>query len=190
MGDKYVRKSFVLQIEGRYRQWDIIAQLEEGYVVLSHEIMHHVSFGDTNRWKDCFIRNYLHDVWMHPIREALELKSVSASEILTYRTESTSDRIFILSKDEHTEWRENVPLKSTPYWLRSSYGHLHTPYAWIVSPDGHHIGEAVHNSSIGVAPALYLSNDAIHQLVGPVAEHPPDVEIAPIITKRKRGGFF
>ena len=168
MEDGYIKKSFVLQIEGRYRQWDIVAHVREGYVVMSHEIMHHVSYGDTNRWKDCFIRNYLHDVWFHPIREALDLKAVDPGEILSYRTESTLDRIFILSKDEHTEWKPNIPLKSTPYWLRSSYGHLHPPYVWIVSPDGHHIGEAVHNSSVGVVPAIYLSETAIQRIAGPV----------------------
>ena len=170
MEDSYIKRSFVLQIEGRYRQWDIIARVEDGYLVMSHEIMHHVSFGDTNRWKDCFIRNYLHDVWLRPIRESLELKNIDSGEILNYRTESTNDRIFILSKEEHTEWKTNVPLKSTPYWLRSSYGHLHTPYVWIVSPDGHHIGEAVHSAAIGVVPVMYLSERAIHQLVGPVLE--------------------
>ena len=192
MDDLYLNKHFVLQIEGRYRQWDVIAKLEDGYIVLSHEIMHHVSFGDTNRWKDCFIRGYLHDVWLQPIKESLQLKDVSPSAILSYHTESTNDRIFILSKEEHTNWKATIPLKTTPYWLRSSYGHLHTPYVWIVSPDGHHIGEAVHSNSIGVTPALYLSTDAVHQLVGPVHELPPEPvkeEPEPKIRKIKRIRF-
>ncbi|MBO4396125.1 MAG: hypothetical protein J5819_07245 [Eubacterium sp.] len=172
--EEFVRQSFVLQIEGRYRQWDVIAALDNGCVVLSHEIMHSANFGNTNRWKEAFIRNYLHDVWLHPIRDALELKSVSRDSILEYKTETTRDYIFILSKDEHTEWRANIPLKSTPYWLRTSYGHLHTPYAWIVSSDGHHLGEAVHSSGIGVVPAMYLSEKAIRALVGTIKPVDPE----------------
>ena len=80
--NEYVKQSFVLQIEGRYRQWDVIVALDNGCVVMSHEIMHHVSYGDTNRWKDAFIRNYLHDVWLRPIREALELKNVDRKSVV------------------------------------------------------------------------------------------------------------
>ena len=166
--DEYVKQSFVLQIEGRYRQWDVIAARDDGCIVMSHEIMHHVTFGDTNRWRDAFIRSYLHDVWLRPIREALELKDVPGESILEYQTETTRDRIFILSREEHSEWRDNIPKKTSPYWLRSSYGHLHTPYAWIVSVDGHHLGEAVHNAGIGVVPVMYLSSPAIRSLVGTI----------------------
>ncbi len=164
MEDLYLKKSFVLQIEGRYRQWDVIARRDDGYLVMAHEIMYHVSFGATNRWKDCFIRNYLQDVWMRPIREAFELKNIDSSELLYYRTETTRDRIFILSKDEHTEYRPNIPVKSSAYWLRSSYGHLHTPYAWVAAADGHHMGEPVSNSSIGICPVIYVSERAIRLL--------------------------
>ncbi len=164
MEDLYVKKSFVLQIEGRYRQWDVIARQDEGFLVMSHEVTYHVSYGSTNRWKDCFVRNYLQDVWMRPIREALELKNINSSEMLHYRTETTNDRIFILSKEEHTEYRQNIPLKSSPFWLRSSYGHLHTPYMWVVATDGHHMGEPVSNASIGICPAIFLSESAIKQL--------------------------
>lgn len=165
MDDPYIKKSFVLQIEGRYRQWDIIAKTEKGYIVLSHEIMHNVSFGNTNRWKDAFIRSYLHDVWLGPIADAFELKNISPEAILKYRTETTIDRIFILSREEHTNWLENIPAKSQSYWLRSTYGHLHIPYAWVATSNGHHIGDAVHNASIGVVPAMHISEEAIKQLV-------------------------
>ncbi len=164
MDNSYVKKSFVLQIEGRYLQWDVIAQRDNGFLVMSHEIMYHVSYGATNRWKDCFVRNYLQDVWMRPIREALELKNVDSSALLYYQTESATDRIFILSKDEHTEWKQNIPPKSGTYWLRTSYGHLHTPYAWVVSQDGRHMGEPVSNASIGIVPVIFLAEDAIRDL--------------------------
>lgn len=163
--EQYVKKSFVLQIEGRYRQWDVIAALDDGVIVLSHEIMHSVSFGNTNRWKDAFVRSYLHDVWLGPIADSLELKNVGPEEILRYQTETTIDRIFILSREEHNMWKQNIPLKTTPYWLRSSYGHLHTPYAWVVSSEGFHVGDAVHNQNIGIVPAMYLSTAAMQILL-------------------------
>ena len=137
---------------------------------MSHEIMNHVTFGNKNPWRDAFIRSYLHDVWLRPIREALSLKNIPPEAVLEYQTETTRDRLFILSREEHTDWKKNIPLKSTPYWLRSSYGHLHSPYAWIVSSDGHHLGEAVHNSNIGVVPAIYLTKDAIIELVGTIKQ--------------------
>ena len=163
--DEYVKKSFALMMDGRYRQWDVVAARDDGYVVVSHEVMYHIRYGDTNRWRECFLRGYLHDVWMAPIREALSLKDIPPTAILPYRTETSRDSIFILSKEEHREWFDFIPNKSNPFWLRTPYGNLRVPYVWVATPEGHHIGESVHNSSVGVVPAVYLSRDAIHELV-------------------------
>ena len=165
VNDEYIKKSFVLMMDGRYRQWDVIAATDDGYVVMSHEVMYHTQYGDTNRWRDCFLRGYLHDVWLAPVKEGLSLKNVSPAALLQYHTETSRDLIFILSKDEHRDWGEVIPNKSNPYWLRTPYGHLHVPYVWVTTPEGHHIGESVHNSSVGVVPAVYLSKDAIRELV-------------------------
>ena len=162
--DPHIKKSFVLMIDGRYRQWDVIAKVGDGFVVLSHEVMYHVGYGETNRWRDCFLRSYLHDVWLKPIQEGLSLKNVSPDEMLLYQTDNTRDRLFILSKEEHTQWKQTIPKKATPYWLRTPYGHLHVPYIWIATPEGHHLGESVHNSNIGIVPAIYLSERAIEML--------------------------
>ena len=164
MADSYIKKSFVLMMDGRYRQWDVIAKEGDGYIVLSHEVMYHVGYGETNRWRDCFLRSYLRDVWLAPIREALAMKNIPSDAMLPYLTESTHDYLFILSKDEHTKWKQAIPTKSSSFWLRTPYGHLHVPYVWVSTPDGHHIGDTVHNSNIGIVPAIYLSEDAIRDL--------------------------
>ena len=186
--DEYIKKSFALMMDGRYRQWDVVAAKDDGYIVVSHEVMYHIRYGDTNRWRDCFLRGYLHDVWMAPIREALSLKDIPAGAILPYRTETSRDSIFILSKEEHRDWFDFIPNKSNPFWLRTPYGNLRVPYVWVATPEGHHIGESVHNSNVGVVPALFLASDAVHELVSvKSATEAVAAEVAAAELEQKKG---
>ncbi|MCR4604446.1 MAG: hypothetical protein K5639_00415 [Eubacterium sp.] len=163
--DPYIKKSFVLSIDEKYRQWDIIAKSGYGYIVLSHDALFRMSFGTTDRWKDAYCRSYLNDVWLAPVKTGLSLKNIPEDEMLDYRTERSFDKIFLLSKSEYCDWRKTIPQKTLPYWLRTPYGHLHNPYLWVVDTMGNLIGDVVHNSSNGIVPAIYLSKEAIQTLV-------------------------
>ena len=163
--DPYLKKSFVLMIEEKYRQWDVIAKSGYGYIALSHDALFRMAFGSTDKWKDAYCRSYLYDVWLAPIKTALSLKNVPEEELLDYQTERSLDKLFLLSKSEFCDWRANIPNKTLPYWLRSPYGHLHTPYNWVVDVSGHLIGDVVHNATNGIVPAIYLSKKAIRILL-------------------------
>ena len=101
--DPYLKKSFVLMIEEKYRQWDVVAKSGYGYIALSHDALFRMAFGSTNRWKDAYCRSYLYDVWLAPIKTALSLKNVPEEELLDYQTERSLDKLFLLSKSEFCE---------------------------------------------------------------------------------------
>jgi hypothetical protein len=104
--DPYLKKSFVLMIEEKYRQWDVIAKSGYGYIALSHDALFRMAFGSTDKWKDAYCRSYLYDVWLAPIKTALSLKNVPEEELLDYQTERSLDKLFLLSKSAFCDWKK------------------------------------------------------------------------------------
>ena len=93
------------------------------------------------------------------------MKNVPEDGLLDYKTERATDKLFLLSKSEYCDWRNNIPQKTLSYWLRSPYSHLHIPYNWVVDVTGNLMGDVVHNASNGIVPAIYLSKEAIKILL-------------------------
>ena len=122
---------------------------------ISNECMGISEFGKDNRWKTSTVRAYLYSEFYSDLSVVLEDEWITEND----------DELFLLSKEEYQEYRENIRRftklvdddSAVFWWLRSPYV-SNTHYAYCVDTDGS-IYDSYVGYGYGVAPAFWVRVD-------------------------------
>lgn len=170
--------------EGTDFEWIIIAEDDEGYLLISKYILDPMPYNNKTEkvnWETCFLRKWLngefYEETFNDSEKALILTTLNSNPgNPDYKVDGgndTQDNVFLLSVDEAEQYFSSDDARKATYrknpdnegywWLRSAgysnYAAAFVFYLGSISPSGYGITE---EDNIGVRPVIRVKKDALN----------------------------
>ena len=148
-------------------EWVVLERQEKKILVISKYAICQKAYNDVEKetnWEDCSLRKWLNETYYNSTFSLSEQVLIKSTFVENLHTNSTIDKIFLLSSSEVREYftndsERNVTLSDgTPvcWWLRTTG--ITDMDAVMVKTDGYieTEGQVVYNKELGVRPAMWI----------------------------------